>query len=84
MEAFGSIAEKNKLRIKKEMLEHLEQIYDGMKDREVHEVVQDVVDFYNTPGSETLTNFNKMKGMLHFVQDYYYYNRFKKMQEEQK
>lgn len=83
MEAFGSIVEKNRLWVETEVLEHLEMIYDGMEDQDVHEVVREVVRFYNTPDSETLTNFEKMKGMLRFVQDYYYYNRFKKMQEEQ-
>ena len=83
MEAFGSIKEKNELRVEKEVLEHLEQIHNGMEDREVPEVVNNVVCFYNNPDSEALTNFKKMEGMLRFVQDYYYYNRFKKMQEEQ-
>lgn len=83
MEAFGRVQEDNKLQIDADVLKHLEQIYDGMECREVHPVVSEVVGFYNDPASETLTNFEKMKGMLNFVQDYYYYNRFKKMQEEQ-
>lgn len=83
MEAFGSIKENNELRLEADLFEHLKQIYNGMECREVHKVVREVVDFYNTPNSETLTNFEKMKGMLRFVQDYYYYNRFRKMQEEQ-
>lgn len=83
MEAFGSIKENNELQVETDVLEHLEQIYNEMECPEVHRVVQDVVNFYNNPNSETLTNFKKMQGMLRFVQDYYYYNRFKKMQEEQ-
>lgn len=83
MEAFGSIKENNEIRLEADVLKHLKQIYNGMQCREVHPVVQKVVHFYNTPDSETLTNYEKMKGMLRFVQDYYYYNRFRKMQEEQ-
>lgn len=84
LEAFGSIKENNELQVETEVLEHLEQVYDGMECQEVHPVVKEVVSFYNDPTSEKLTNFEKMKGMLRFVQDYYYYNRFKKMQEEQR
>ena len=82
MDAFYRIQQNGQLQAEKEILEHLRQIYYGIGHPEIHPVVKDVVEFYNNPQSEILTNYEKMKGMLRFVQDHYYYNRFRKMQEE--
>lgn len=83
VDAFWHIKRNHQLQVETEILEHLAQVYDKTKCPEVHPVVKKVVEFYNNPKSEALTNFEKMKGMLHFIQDYYYYNRFRKMQEEE-
>lgn len=82
MDAFYRIQQNGQLQEEKEILEHLGQIYHGIEYPEIHPVVKEVVEFYNNPQSEIITNYEKMKGMLRFVQDYYYYNRFRKMQEE--
>lgn len=83
MDAFWHIKKGSQLQIETEMLEHLAKIYRTVQCPEVHPVVKETIAFYNDPESEDLTNFNKMKGMLEFIQDYYYYNRFRKMQEEE-
>lgn len=71
------------MQAEEEILEHLVQVYNGIECPEIHPIVREVVDFYNNPRSEAVGNFEKMKGMLQFVQDYYYYNRFRKMREEE-
>lgn len=73
----------NKLHIKSEIYEHVLSIYDNAtKAGELHKVVSEVADFYNDPTSEKKSNAQKLGDMLLFVQDYYYYNRIKKVEEE--
>lgn len=81
--------------IEKEVYDHYRLIYDNPKPDdnvpsdlftgELHSTVQTVADFYNNPESEgdkETTNREKLRQMLQFVQDYYYYNRIRKNNEE--
>lgn len=82
LHAFWHITVNGCLQAETELIEHLEQVYDGMDCPKPHKIVKKVVDFYNNPKSGHISNYEKMKDMLRFMQDYYYYNRFKKMKEE--
>lgn len=72
-----------KIEIRKDYLVHMEQIYDAFDEKmDIHPVVLKVADFYNKPDSESKTdNEEKMKDLLMFVQDYYFYNRYKNVWE---
>ncbi|MCM1262114.1 MAG: hypothetical protein NC313_05270 [Butyrivibrio sp.] len=83
MDAFWHLKRDEQVQVESEILNHLVKVYNGIKRPRVHPIVEKVVRFYNNPSSETVENFEKMEGMLRFIQDYYYYNRFRKMQEEE-
>lgn len=67
------------IEIEMDYLTHLERIYAVLyKKLDIHPVLQKVVRFYNDPESEgNVNNEEKMKDLLMFVQDYYFYNRYK-------
>lgn len=71
------------IEIDKEYFEHMDSIYSVLdEEKELHPVVRKVVEFYNTTDSEGKTdNEEKMKDMLLFMQDHYFYNRCKNVWE---
>lgn len=73
------------IEIEKEYFDHLESIYSILPEYEsIHPVVENVVDFYNQVDSESrFDNEQKMKDMLLFMQDHYFYNRYKNAQDAQ-
>lgn len=82
--------------IEEPVFHHYQQIYENpctemeaesdLFKGEVHDTVRRVAQFYNQPdseGKEGTSNRDKLKQMLRFVQDYYYYNRMRKYCDEQ-
>ncbi len=79
LDALSRIQSNRKIKIETYILEHMSRIYENsIRGTELHPVVEKVVEFYNNPKSESTTCHEKMKDMLLFVQDYYYYSRFKR------
>ena len=72
-----------KIGLKKEYLDHMKSIYAVFeKENHIHPVVKKIVSFYNETDSESKTNNEeKMKDMLLFVQDHYFYSRYKHIRE---
>ena len=75
-----------KISVKKDYLDHMKNIYAVFEKRNnIHQVVEKVVRFYNEPDSESKTNNEeKMKDMLLFMQDHYFYSRYKCIEESGK
>lgn len=73
-------------RINTSYWEHINSVYkNSMKPEKLHEVVTRVVNYYNSTDclKNDRTNYEKMKDMLQFTQDFYYYNRFRCQREEE-
>lgn len=81
--------------IEKEVYDHYRLVFDNPKsdnmersdlfEEKLHDTVKKVADFYNDPESEEngeTSNRDKLRQMLQFVQDYYYYNRIRKTKDE--
>lgn len=73
-------------KIKTDYWHHINRVYENsVKPERLHEVVQRVVNYYNDPDCQDSdrSNYEKMKDMLQFTQDFYYYNRFRCQREEE-